>query len=102
MIELNPSVGVFIRNEDGQEELASMVLQSEYGGVSLLQTVPEFRRRGFASIALAHLTKIMGENGIMPHGHILAWNQESAALFRKMGYKTHGVISWVVLTKLNE
>jgi len=102
MIELNPSVGVFVQNEEGQEELASMVLQSEYGGVGLLQTVPKFLRKGFASIALAHMTKILGQKGIMPHGHILLWNKGSSVLFEKHGYKVHGVSTWVILAKIEK
>jgi len=99
MIELNPSVGVFVRNEDGEEELASMVLQSEYGGVGLLQTVPKFLRKGFASIALAHMTRILGQKGIMPQGYILLGNQGSSLLFQKQGYKVHGVTCDVVRDK---
>jgi predicted GNAT family acetyltransferase len=100
MIELNPSFGVFLKNEDGTEELASMVLQSEYGGVGLLQTVPKFRRKGYADIAQAYQTRALGQMGVIPHGHILLWNEGSNLLFKKHGYKVYGVSTWVILTKL--
>jgi FR47-like protein len=99
MIELNPSFGVFVRNERGEEELASMVVQSEYGGVGLLQTVPEHRRKGYASIALAYQTRAIAKTGIMPHGHILLWNEGSSLLFKKHGYKVLDVSTWVIMKK---
>jgi predicted GNAT family acetyltransferase len=99
MLELNPSTGVFVRNERGEEVLASMVLQSEHGGVGLLQTVPEHQRKGYASIALAFQTRAIGKKGIMPHAHILLWNEGSNLLFQKHGYKVYGVTTWAILNK---
>jgi len=99
MLEFNQTVGVFARNEEGQEELASMVLQSEYGGIGLLQTLPKFQRRGFASVALAHLTKNLGLNGVNPFSLHVLQNQTSSLLFEKLGYKKCGIYSWVKLVK---
>ncbi|XP_059476282.1 uncharacterized protein LOC132197188 [Neocloeon triangulifer] len=102
MLELNLSVGVFVKNERGEEELASMVLQSEYGGVGLLQTVPEFRRKGYAEIALAHLTKQLGLKGFMPFTNVLKWNEAANKLFKKFGYKLVDRGSWIIANKLPE
>ena len=100
MLELNPSTGVFVRNERGEEVLASMVLQAEYGGVGLLQTLPKHRRKGYASIALAYQTRTLGRNGILPHTHVLHWNTATSVLLQKLGYKVHGGSHWVMVTKI--
>ncbi|CAB3364283.1 Hypothetical predicted protein [Cloeon dipterum] len=68
MLQLNHSVGVFVKTGNDEEQLASMVLQGEYGGLGLLQTLTEHQRKGYAEIATASLTKTLGMEGIMPHG----------------------------------
>ncbi|CAB3364284.1 Hypothetical predicted protein [Cloeon dipterum] len=102
MLELNPSVGVFVKNDKGDEDLASMVLMTEYGGVGLLQTAPEHRRKGYAEIALAHLTRRLGQMGYMPSSNVTQYNEASHSLFKKMGYKVVDAAFWVLAFKLPE
>ncbi|CAB3365083.1 Hypothetical predicted protein [Cloeon dipterum] len=45
-IKLNSTIGIFVNNERGEEELASMVMKREYGVVGLLQILAEYRRKG--------------------------------------------------------
>ncbi|XP_059472156.1 uncharacterized protein LOC132194716 [Neocloeon triangulifer] len=101
-IELNPTIGVFVKNEQGEEELASMVLQSEYGAAGLLQTVPKFKRMGYATIAMAHITRALGQKGFMPYGTVLTWNEGSSKLLQKLGFKILGISTWVYLKKPDE
>lgn len=97
MLEQNPSVGVFVRAKDGTEELASMVLQSEYGGVGLLQTLPQYRERGYAALGLTYLTEIMGRLGYKTHGHTKIGNARSQKLFKRTGYKIADGTNWITL-----
>ncbi|CAB3379167.1 Hypothetical predicted protein [Cloeon dipterum] len=101
MITENPSVGIFVTKGDGcSEELASMVLQAEYGAVGLLQTLPSFERRGYASVALAHQTRNLAHAGVTPYAAVLLQNEASIRLFRLAGYEELGVSTWVVFKKL--
>ncbi|XP_059476363.1 uncharacterized protein LOC132197234 [Neocloeon triangulifer] len=99
MIQLNATVGVFVTNEQNEEELASMVLHTDYGGFGILQTVPKFRRKGFASIALAHIVRALGLKGFMPFGTVLAWNEDSVNLLKKFGFKVLEASTWLELEK---
>ncbi|CAB3376460.1 Hypothetical predicted protein [Cloeon dipterum] len=99
MIELNPSCGVFVKNEDGSEELAAMILQSEYGGLGILQTVPEHRRKGYALIALRHQTRTLGKAGINVHCHVIVKNFNSIELFKKSGLKPVEISNWVCVKR---
>ncbi|XP_065340975.1 uncharacterized protein LOC135940134 [Cloeon dipterum] len=100
MLELNPSVGIFVRNDDGEEELASMVLQSEYGGLGLLQTIPKYRERGYAALAVAYLTEIMGRLGYRTHGHTKMGNLRAQHLFERSGFKIADQTNWITLKNL--
>lgn len=95
MITLNPSCGVFVRSEDGSEQLAAMILQSDYGGLGILQTVPEFRRRGFALLALRQQTKTLGLAGVNVHCHVIVNNFGSLELFKRSGLKIVEISNWV-------
>ncbi|XP_059476513.1 uncharacterized protein LOC132197311 [Neocloeon triangulifer] len=95
MVELNPSCGVFVRNEDGAEELAAMIVQSEYGGLGILQTVPEHRRKGYALTALRHQARALGRAGVSPHCHVIVDNYRSVELFKKSGLKPVALTNWV-------
>ncbi|XP_059475506.1 uncharacterized protein LOC132196703 isoform X2 [Neocloeon triangulifer] len=87
MLQLNHSTGVFVRNAEGEEILASMVLQTEYGGVGILQTLPNYQRKGYAEIATLSLTKILGrQQKIMVHAYVLFQNDKAERLFEKCGF----------------
>ncbi|CAB3379241.1 Hypothetical predicted protein [Cloeon dipterum] len=88
-IKFGPAVGVFVKNDiatGGEEELASMVMRTEYGGIGVLQTVPAHRMKGYAKIAFAHIIKQLGQKGFMPFGTALTWNESSLRLFDKFGF----------------
>jgi ribosomal protein S18 acetylase RimI-like enzyme len=97
MITLNPSCGVFVRSQDGSEQLAAMVLQSEYGGLGLLQTVPEFRRRGYALLAVRQHTRTLGRAGVNVHCHVIVNNFGSLGVFKKSGLKIVALSNWIFI-----
>ncbi|XP_065340257.1 uncharacterized protein LOC135939682 isoform X1 [Cloeon dipterum] len=99
MLQLNHSVGVFVKTANDEEQLASMVLQGEYGGLGLLQTLTEHQRKGFAEIATASLTKTLGMEGIMPHGYILSENKIGKQLFEKIGFEVIGSVAKLVVVQ---
>ncbi|XP_065341575.1 uncharacterized protein LOC135940569 isoform X2 [Cloeon dipterum] len=90
-IKLNLTVGVFVKNSRGEEELASMVMHRESGEVGLLQTVPEHRRKGYAEIALAHIIKLIGQKGLVPFATVIVENKASRGLFEKMNFGVQGM-----------
>ncbi|XP_059476653.1 uncharacterized protein LOC132197396 [Neocloeon triangulifer] len=85
-IKLNGSFGVFVKSEE-KEKLASMAMHAEYGGIGVLQTVTEFRRRGFAEIVLVNNAKSFARKGLMPYGNVLVGNDASISLFKKCGFR---------------
>ncbi|XP_065340973.1 uncharacterized protein LOC135940133 [Cloeon dipterum] len=95
MIRFNPSFGIFVTCEDGREELASMIVQASTVGLGILQTLSKHRRKGFAHILLAHVTKNMGQAGIGSMAHIIATQNTSIVKFKKVGYKFIGQSKWV-------
>jgi len=102
MFELNLSSGVFLKKVDGSRELIAMNVQAEYGGISILQTSPHFQRRGFGSIVLTSLTKLLAEHGVHPHGHVKKDNFKSLGLFQKCGYKVLGKSYWIFVEKRDQ
>lgn len=97
-INLNYTCGVYVTEENGQEVLAAMALHTDYGGIGLLQTVPKYRRLGYASLALAKLTRIMGEAGISPHFHVLSENIGALKMLEKTPYEIKCKTHWILLT----
>jgi len=101
MIQSNMSVGVFLNHpEKGEETLAAMVLQTEYGGIGLLTTLPEHRRKGLAALAMSHLIQDLVRKGITPFGLNAAKNQASSSLFAKLGFKKVGLYQWIQPVKV--
>jgi predicted GNAT family acetyltransferase len=103
MIECNASFGIFLNDPEKGETLAAMVLQAEYGGLGLLSTVPEHRRKGLAALALTHLIQELGRIGITPFSLNATQNQASSALFAKFGFKqSAGLYQWIKPVKIDK
>jgi predicted GNAT family acetyltransferase len=100
IIKYNITTGVFV-TEGETEVLAAMALQTDYGGIGALQTVPKFRRLGYASIALAYQTRKMGKENISPHLHVISSNTKALELFKKTSFKTIFRSNWMVIIRSN-
>lgn len=99
MFELNHSAGVFQNLRGGEQKMIAMNVQAEYGGISVLQTAPQFQRFGFGTIVLHSLTRTLAEHGVHPHGHVKKDNVKSLGLFKKCGYQILDRSFWIFIRK---
>lgn len=99
MFEHNYSAGLFQDTREGVKKLIAMNVQAEYGGISILQTAPQFQRFGFGSIVLTSLTRNLAEHGVHPHAHVRQENVRSLGLFKKCGYQILDKSSWIFIRK---
>ncbi|KAL7300723.1 hypothetical protein TKK_0006702 [Trichogramma kaykai] len=84
MINLNKGIGLF-RKEDNR--LVSWALQTEYGGLGNVQTLNEFRRRGFAKIVTNALAKLIAQQDIDIVLFTSKTNIRSQNYFTSLGWK---------------
>lgn len=90
-IQLNFGLGLF-RKVDKQ--VVSFGLFAHYGGIGMLYTLEEFRRKGYAAIVILAISKELVARGLNPHAYVLHVNKPSAALFRKLGFEVADNITW--------
>jgi hypothetical protein len=81
IIACGNSYAVFI---DGQP--VSWALRTAYGSIGMLHTLEDFRRRGYAAVAVRGLASKIIENGGVPFCHIVEGNSSSLALFHSLGF----------------
>lgn len=82
---------IFVKESN---ELLCWILRDEYGGLGLLQTIEAGKRKGYGSLAVAHITKMYGQENKNPHLYIVKSNKISQALFAKFGYKKYDAFTW--------
>lgn len=90
-IQMNFGLGLF-RKADKQ--LVSFGLCTHYGGVGMLYTPEEFRRKGYAAIVILAISKELFARGLNAHAYVLKVNKPSTALFRKLGFEVADSITW--------
>lgn len=90
-IQLNFGLGLF-RKAD--KKLLSFGLFAHYGGIGMLYTPEEFRRKGYAAIVILAISKELVARGLNPHAYVLHPNKPSATLFRKLGFEVADNITW--------
>lgn len=56
------------------------------GGISHLFTQEEYRGRGYAKLAIQHMTKSLIELGYVPFATVVCTNVASQQLFTSIGY----------------
>jgi len=64
----------------------SWALRTAYGSIGMLHTLPDFRRRGYAAVAVRGLASRIIECGGVPFCHIVEGNSASLALFHGLGF----------------
>ena len=69
------------------EQPVSWVLRTAYGSIGMLHTLKDFRRRGYAAIAVRSLSSKIIQDGGVPFCHIVEGNSSSFALFRSLGFE---------------
>jgi hypothetical protein len=84
-LEHNLSMGVFVLREDSTELLASIALQSEYGGLGMGQTHQDYLRRGFSGLIGFHLICDIFKTGVRPFAWTSVTNDKVANFMLKIG-----------------
>lgn len=83
LIEHLPSFGIF----SPSGELAAWMVQSYYGAMFSMQTLPEYRRKGYGIYLAKHLTNVELKRGYIPFVIIRPENDPSKSLYSKLGFK---------------
>lgn len=67
-------------------KLVGFIGRHEERSLGLLEILPEFRRRGFASELEIYMINKLLDNGEVPYGHIIYDNEKSVIMHKKFGY----------------
>ncbi|KAL1502275.1 hypothetical protein ABEB36_007441 [Hypothenemus hampei] len=83
-IQLGTSFGVYLKSND---KLVSWVTSSCLGQMSALQTLEQYKRKGYGSLVVKHMAKYLATQGFDSCISIIAGNVESEGLYKKLGFK---------------
>ncbi|KAK9694192.1 FR47-like protein [Popillia japonica] len=83
-VEMNNCYGIFLKSND---ELVCWIMKNNMGQLSVLQTLPEYTRKGYATILTKMLSKEIAEEGHHPLATIVVGNIASEMLFKKLGFR---------------
>ncbi|KAI4469223.1 hypothetical protein MML48_2g00003613 [Holotrichia oblita] len=82
-IEMNTCYGIFLKSDD---KLVCWVLKNHLGQLGILQTLPEYKRKGYASLITKVMSKDIAKDGHNPLGTVLISNNASESMFEKLGF----------------
>ncbi|KAF4518969.1 hypothetical protein B566_EDAN007756, partial [Ephemera danica] len=101
-IEALPAYGIFVKSSPSALEIpekiddevvdhipAAWMVQSYYGAMFSMQTLPEFRRKGYGILLASRLTAAVRQRGYIPFVVIRPENAASQSLYLKLGFKKH-------------
>lgn len=72
-------------------------IQPGFGMVSMLNTDPEHRRRGYATLAMRHLFKEVAKEGLLPCLDGECANENANKVYReKLGMKEIGKVGFIL------
>ncbi|KAI4466452.1 hypothetical protein MML48_3g00020025 [Holotrichia oblita] len=83
-MEMNNCYGIFLKSND---KLVSWIMKNIMGQLAILQTLPEYTRKGYATILTKLLSKEIAEEGHHPLANIVAGNIASETSFKKLGFR---------------
>ncbi|XP_022902576.2 uncharacterized protein [Onthophagus taurus] len=93
-IEMNTGYGVFLK-ENGQ--LVSWIMQNFWGTLIVLETIPEFKRKGYGSLIVKKICVEIAKDGINPLCTIYSKNYPSQNLFTKLGFECIGDCTFLLM-----
>lgn len=93
LIRLNGGFGLYRKDNDG---LCSWIIKNNYGGLAILQTIEECKKKGYASIMAKYFSKHWAERGIDVFCFIMIKNTPSQRLFEKIGYEKEHGLNWIL------
>lgn len=71
-------------------------MRNNYGGLAILQTDANHKRKNYATILTKHFSKYWAEKGLDIFCFIMKHNEASQKLFQKLDWiKAHG-ITWIL------
>ncbi|XP_078039802.1 uncharacterized protein LOC144471541 [Augochlora pura] len=82
LIKSMTGCGVFVKGD-----LAAWMVQSYYGAMFSMQTMPQYRRKGYGTRLVRYLTKWVADRGYKPFVVIRPENEASQSLYKKLGFK---------------
>ncbi|XP_018560923.1 uncharacterized protein LOC108903289 [Anoplophora glabripennis] len=88
LIEMNEGYGLFLKSND---EMVSWALLSMLGQLTMVQTVDCHKKKGYGSLMVKYLSKIIANKGYSPFGTILEENRASIYMFQKLGFNNLGI-----------
>lgn len=92
-ITMNGGLGLYLKESN---QIVAWILRNQHNGIGVLQTIEEFRRRGFAGLLIKAMSKKMAkECGIDVHTCIVRENHASLKLFKTLGFQHIGNIRFV-------
>lgn len=89
---MNDCYGVFLQSNG---DLVCWVLKNHLGQLGILQTLPEYKRRGYATLIIKVMSKDIAEDGHDPLGTVLVGNIASEGMFEKLGFHRMDKCSYI-------
>lgn len=89
-IDILPAFGVFAIGDDvegAEKRPAAWMVQSYYGAMFSMQTLPEFRRKGYGIFLAKRLTAAVKKRGYAAFVVIRPENAASQSLYLKLGFE---------------
>lgn len=80
-------------------KMLSSALSCHFGGISVLQTDPDHRSKGYATIIIKSMIKELRNRNQIPFATIDKNNDTSLRLFKRNGFERYDEVFWV--TKLD-
>lgn len=83
-IDQMPSAGVFLKES---HQLVSWATHFPVFGISRLHTLEAYRRRGYGTLAIIYVAKMMAQSGYVPWLGVVSTNSASNLLVSSAGFK---------------
>jgi len=84
LIKVNGGFGLYLKTND---KLVAWVLKNFLGTMVVLQTLEEYKRRGYASLVVRAMSRDIAEEGHNPLGTVVTTNSPSQGMFAKLGFQ---------------
>lgn len=92
LLEINEGYGVYHKSND---QLVSWITLSCLGQLSVLQTLEEHKKKGYASLITKYMCKKLAEKGFHSFGSVNLGNRPSELLFEKLGFRKLGICQYI-------
>jgi len=89
-IEKFESAGVYVRGD-----LVCGVLTAGVGLLSMLYTLKDHRKKGYAKLCMEFAFKEVADNGMVPALTVECRNDASVSFHEKLGCKVAGIVDWI-------